>query len=344
MARAADDEVDAEQRGPQQQADRAGDTRQHRPPARRRGRPPARGDHGRRARGDREVEPALHAVDHVGDGGVGKREQERGGVVGEDQPERGEQRDLDDHGAEQYPVRGGAQPATRAVGQHQRDEEQRPEVGEPARGRDRQQRVVLAEQGGEEEGEPGGRHEQAAAAVRATPPRDQPARGEGTADQAQDDVDRIRRAVAEHHRRQHGQLGHRGDGPQREPDTAHVDHRGEPVDQPGAACRSETTQPCRPPSSRRPSRGPAGPRSVQLPIDCRPREGRAGIPRDPTPHRPIGGQRAAGFAHRSAAVAAGATCHARRSSTTTARARANQSTPTSQSMRAASLPVKPSAP
>ena len=152
------------------------------------------------------------------------------------------------------------------VGQHQRDEEQRPEVGEPARGRDRKQRVVLAEQSGEEEGEPGGRHEQAAAAVRATPPRDQPARGEGTADQAQDDVDRIRRAVAEHHRRQHGQLGHRGDGPQREPDTAHVDHRGEPVDQPGAASaprprnRVARHRPAVRHEGRRPAVGPAADR------------------------------------------------------------------------------------
>ena len=90
------------------------------------------------------------------------------------------------------------------------------------------------------------------------------------------------------------------------------------------------------------ARRPAGRSSCRSTVD----RAKAGpeSPREPTPHRPIGGQRAAGSARRSAAAAAGATRHARRSSTTTARARANQSTPTSQSMRAASLPVKPSAP
>ena len=148
--------------------------------------------------------------------------------------------------------------------------------------------------GGEEEGEPGGRHEQAAAAVRATPPRDQPARGEGTADQAQDDVDRIRRAVVEHHRRQHGQLGHRGGGPQREPDTAHVDHRGEPVDQPGAAC---APRPRNRVARHRPAVRHEGPPARDR-SGCRSTVDRAKAgpesPRDPTRHRPVGGQRAAG--------------------------------------------------
>ena len=234
VALATHDQVDGEQRRPQQQAHRPGDARQHRPPPGRRRRAPAHGDDARRADGECEIEPPLHAVDHRGDLRVGNREQEGGRIVGEDQPERREHDDLDDHGPEQHPVRRGSEPAARAVGEHQGDEEQGPQVGQPARDRRRKQRVVVAEQRRQEEREAGGRHQQTAAAVGAPSPGDQTACREGTPDQAQDHVDGVDRRAAEHDRREHGDLGHDGGGPQREPDATLVDQRGEAVDQRGA--------------------------------------------------------------------------------------------------------------
>ena len=200
MTRAAPDEVDGQQHRPQQQAERTRHARQHRAATRSRRRAPPHGDDDGRPHREREVEHTLHRVDDLGDLRVRDDEQEGGGVVGEDQPERGENDDLDDHRADEHAIGGRPQPAARAVGQEQRDEEERPQVREPARDGRGEQGLVLGEERRQEEREAGGRHEHAAAAVRAALPGDQATGGEGAADQAQDDLDGIHRAAAEHER------------------------------------------------------------------------------------------------------------------------------------------------
>ena len=214
------DQVGDEQPHEQRHAAGAGDAGQHRPSPRRRRRPPAHSDH--HADGDvgADEQDALHGVERVGDGLVREDEQQIVRLLQEQHRDDVEDQHRQDEHTDDQAVDRRFEPPSRDEGQDQRGERDRPQVLEYLAEREREGPVELAEQRPDEQAEPRRRHQQAAAAVRPAPPGDQPARREGSTDQAVQDVRRYDRGVArEQDRHQCPELRRDHEGPHDDPEA-----------------------------------------------------------------------------------------------------------------------------
>jgi hypothetical protein len=173
-----------------------------------------------------------------------------------------------EEGPDQENVHGRDEPPTGDEGQDERGEPDDPELPDQCDEGDRQRRVDLSQDRGDQDGEAGGGQQAADPAVGAPPPGDEPARRErDTGERVDDRVSRDRRAAVEEHRDQ------RGEAPRAA--TAHIAARTTRSRGASGADRLERAVPdasssrVRFPGHQRSSGGPtviqAGSRTVRLP-------------------------------------------------------------------------------
>jgi hypothetical protein len=178
----------------------------------------------------------LALVDRVGDTGVREGAQQVAVLLQEQQPDELQHPQREHERAHQQPVHARFEPSRGQQGQQQCHEEGRPQLLEHARRRLGDRGVKLTEQGRQEEAHARGRHELAAATVRAPAPCDEPAGGERPADQPVDHLHRLDGLLArEEDRHERAELGRDGERPEREPEAQSALGDGEAARGPGAS-------------------------------------------------------------------------------------------------------------